>query len=103
LASAYAIPFAPQTFDLATANMVVEHVEDPARMLDELRAVLRPSGRFVFHTPNSASMLIRVATLVPDGPKKLVVRLLENRKSEDVFPTHYRFNRKDEIYRLAEQ
>lgn len=49
-ASAYAIPFAPRTFDLATANMVVENVDDPARMLDEIRGVLRPCGRFAFHT-----------------------------------------------------
>lgn len=103
LASAYELPFAPRTFDLATANMVVEHVDNPARMLDEIRRVLRPSGRFTFHTPNRASMLIRLASFAPDGLKKLLARVLENRKAEDVFPTHYCFNRKGEIQQLAEQ
>jgi SAM-dependent methyltransferase len=102
LASTYAIPFARGSFDLATANMVVEHVDDPACMLDEIRSVLRPSGRFAFHTPNSASWLIRLASLAPDGLKKLLARVLENRKAEDVFPTRYRFNRKGDIQRLAE-
>lgn len=103
LASAYAIPLAPQTFDLATANMVVEHVDDPEKMLEELRRVLRPSGRFLFHTPNRTSWLIRILSLIPDGIKKLGARVLENRKSEDVFPTHYRFNCGEDIHRLAEK
>ena len=103
LASAYELPFASRTFDLATANMVVEHIDDPARMLDEIRRVLRPSGRFTFHTPNRASVLIRLASFAPDGLKKLLARVLENRKAEDVFPTHYRFNRKRDIQQLAEQ
>lgn len=103
LASTYELPFAPRTFDLATANMVVEHIDDPARMLDEIRRVLRPSGHFMFHTPNRASMLIRLASFAPDGLKKLLVRVLENRKAEDVFPTHYRFNRKRDVEQLAEQ
>jgi ubiquinone/menaquinone biosynthesis C-methylase UbiE len=103
LASAYELPFAPRTFDLATANMVVEHVEDPGRMLDEIRSVLRPSGRFTFHTPNRASMLIRLASSAPNGLKRLLARMLENRKAEDVFPTHYCFNRKGDIQQLAEE
>jgi len=103
LASAYRLPFGPRTFDLATANMVVEHIDDPARMLDEIRRVLRPSGHFTFHTPNRASMLIRLASVAPNGLKKLLARVLENRKAEDVFPTHYRFNRKGDVQLLAEQ
>src|SRR5690349_9818195 len=36
------LPFSAETFDLVTANMVVEHLESPAADLQEIRRVLRP-------------------------------------------------------------
>ena len=46
-----ALPFASETFEFVTANVVVEHVEHP-KSPTEIRRVLVPGGRFVFHTPN---------------------------------------------------
>ena len=39
------LPFADASFDLAIAWDVVEHVQDPERLLAELARVLRPGGR----------------------------------------------------------
>ncbi|HLX68230.1 MAG TPA: methyltransferase domain-containing protein [Verrucomicrobiae bacterium] len=43
------------SFDAVTLNHVVEHVPDPVRTLAECRRILKPNGRLVLFTPNSAS------------------------------------------------
>lgn len=100
-ANGYELPFRDGSFDLVTANMVVEHVAEPRRLLCEVRRVLSPGGRFVFHTPNRNHPAVRMASLVPDGVKRGLVRWLENRHAEDVFPTHYRLNSAGDISAAA--
>ncbi len=90
-------PLKSGTFDLITANMVVEHLEDPPKVLAEIRRMLKPGGLFVFHTPNYRNYLIFIASLVPDRIKKKIVRFLESREATDVFPTHYRLNTPEDI------
>lgn len=100
--SADALPFEAHVFDVASANMVMEHVERPELVLRELRRVLRPGGLFVFHTPNRRNWAIALADTLPDAMKTMLARILEGRASEDVFPTRYRFNERDAIARLAQ-
>lgn len=95
------LPFAAGSFDLVTANWVVEHLESPEAVLSEIKRVLRPGGRFLFHTPNRKAPSLRVAAHTPEGLKKRLIWLLERRHEEDVFPTHYRMNTADDIQRLA--
>lgn len=50
------LPFGAGAFDAVLNCGVLEHVEDEARALAELRRVLRPRGRlFTYHLPNGAS------------------------------------------------
>jgi len=100
-ATAKALPFPTGTFDVISANMVMEHVADPVAVLTELRRVLRPGGAFVFHTPNRRYWAIRVARFVPQGVKNVAIRILEGRAEEDVFPTCYQFNDRDDIAKIA--
>jgi ubiquinone/menaquinone biosynthesis C-methylase UbiE len=102
LASGYQLPFAPESFELVSANMVVEHVAEPAQLLNELRRVLKPGGRFLFHTPNRDTWSIRIATWTPTWLKLKLIRLLENRLPDDVFPTFHRLNRRADIERFAQ-
>lgn len=44
LATAEALPFADDTFDVACAQLVVNFMADPVRGLAEMRRVVRPSG-----------------------------------------------------------
>ena len=46
-ASATALPFPDDTFDVVTAFDVIEHVEPEHAILDELTRVLRPGGRLL--------------------------------------------------------
>jgi 2-polyprenyl-3-methyl-5-hydroxy-6-metoxy-1,4-benzoquinol methylase len=98
-----ALPFKAETFDLVTANMVVEHIKDPQNFLADIYRVLRPNGRFLFHTPNYLFWLIFLSHLVPDNLKKSMVKILEHRDAEDVFPTHYTMNSPGRIGRLASE
>lgn len=97
------LPFPNETFDLVTANMVVEHLANPQEQFCEVRRVLRPGGLFVFHTPNRHGHATVIAAMMPEGLKALGVRLLEGRMQHDRFRTYYRTNSKPEIHLLAER
>ena len=49
------LPFADASFDVITANQVIEHVRATDRVLSEIRRVLRPGGVAVISTNNMAS------------------------------------------------
>ena len=104
-ARAYAVgeylPFGDETFHLVTSNMVVEHFPDPGAVAAEIRRVLNPGGRFIFHTPHFLYYLIFLAHLTP-GPLKLwLARHLEDRTEADCFQTFYRMNTEAAIRRIA--
>jgi SAM-dependent methyltransferase len=95
------LPFPDATFDLVTANMVVEHLPDPLAQFREVARVLKPGGRFLFHTPNGTGYPTLMARAVPDALRGLGARLLESRAEEDRFPTYYRANTPARIRELA--
>ena len=95
------LPFASESFSLVTANMVVEHLDEPAIMLRELRRVLAPGGRLIFHTPNARAFPTAVVRRIPDGLKKTLAYWLDGRQGKDVFPTYYRANDPGEIQEFA--
>jgi ubiquinone/menaquinone biosynthesis C-methylase UbiE len=96
------LPFADASFDLVTANMVVEHLADPAAQVREIRRVLAPGGVFMCHTPNVFSYPTIVARLLPDAAKKPLARWLEGRRGADVFKTYYRANSPRRLRRVVE-
>lgn len=95
------LPFADRSFDVISANMVVEHLADPAAVLAEVRRCLRPGGVFVFHTTNRRNFKVALADRLPQGFKNRLILLLEQRRAEDVFPTHYAINTLAQVEALA--
>jgi len=63
------LPFKDNSFNLITSNMVLEHVEDPLSLFNELRRILKPGGKFVFHTPNKYGYNTIAARLLPEFAK----------------------------------
>ncbi len=54
-ALAHALPFQPQSFDVALSMFVIEHLVFPAKFLDEVWYLLRPSGRLLLIAPDFTS------------------------------------------------
>jgi ubiquinone/menaquinone biosynthesis C-methylase UbiE len=100
--SAEMLPFPDESFNLITANMVVEHLADPSLAFAEICRVLVPGGLFVFHTPNVNGYVAWVSKRLPNKLKKVVIALLENRTSADVYPTYYRCNADRTIVEIAD-
>ena len=101
LATGAALPFADESFDLVTANMVVEHLEAPTANFQEISRVLKPRGAFLFHTPNALGYPTLLARMVPEAVKKRAASLLDGRREEDVYPTFYRANNRRSLEAIA--
>jgi len=75
------LPYADASFDAVCAMDLLEHVEDPARLVAEASRVLAPGGVFFFHTFNRtwlAKLIVidGVRLFVKNTPKDLhVLRL----------------------------
>lgn len=78
VANGYSLPFRNETFDVVAAMDVLEHVEEPRLLISEASRVLKPNGRFFFHTFNrnwiSYVLIIKgVEWCVPNAPKNMHV------------------------------
>src|SRR6185503_14220063 len=96
------LPFATGTFDLVTANMVLEHVERPASLFAEIARVLGDGGRLLVHTPNLFGYSTLAATLLPQAVKLRLAKAWNERDAGDVYPTYYRANTRAALKTLAE-
>ncbi len=90
------LPFRAQSLDLITLNNVAEHLERPREVLSEFARVLAPGGRVIIHTPNVSSYPMRAVQLgrriLPKAFIVKLIRFMDYREEEDVFPTYYRAN-----------
>lgn len=86
------LPFRDQTFDLITANMVLEHVKNPPQLFAEVSRVLAAGGRFIVHTPNAFGYTTALARLFPKNLLAPLAQLLLERDPADVYPTYYHAN-----------
>jgi ubiquinone/menaquinone biosynthesis C-methylase UbiE len=95
------LPFKDEAFNLATANMVIEHIEQPEAMLREIARVLKPGGLFLFHTPNARGYSTLVARMIPSRLAPHLSHFLMGRALADVYPTFYRLNTHSSISSAA--
>jgi SAM-dependent methyltransferase len=105
--SVYHLPFADNSLDLITCNMVVEHLAEPATAFAEAARCLRPGGAFIVNTPNLLNYGIfgnAIASRVM--PEKWRLRLVhgsDGREPEDIFPVQYKANTAHRLVRLLRE
>ncbi|MDA9165647.1 class I SAM-dependent methyltransferase [Alphaproteobacteria bacterium] len=90
------LPYKDKTFDVVFSNNVMEHLEFPETVLNEVQRVLKPGGKFLFKTTNKFHYVPLFAKLTPVWFHKLYNKL-RGRHPEDTFPTLYKFNCKKDI------
>ncbi|MBN2119581.1 MAG: class I SAM-dependent methyltransferase [Candidatus Omnitrophica bacterium] len=95
------LPFKDGSFDLVTANMVVEHLKNPEAVFKEVSRILSPEGIFIIHTTNTLSYLTAIGSLTPRKWKKKLISFVDGRDEEDVFGVYHRANTSRRIRSLA--
>jgi 2-polyprenyl-3-methyl-5-hydroxy-6-metoxy-1,4-benzoquinol methylase len=50
-------------FDAVTLNMVLEHIDDPRKIVSEMRRILKKGGILFVEVPNMESMMLKAAAL----------------------------------------
>jgi 2-polyprenyl-3-methyl-5-hydroxy-6-metoxy-1,4-benzoquinol methylase len=91
---------ANEKFDLVTARMVVEHVEQPARFAQSLARLTNPGSVVVLFTVNWWSITALAAHWSPLGAHHMVKRWLWGTEEKDTFPTTYKMNQRATLSRL---
>lgn len=97
------VPENDGTFDLITANMVFEHMNNPDAVLAESARLLKPGGTLLFHTPNIWYPATMLAACIPSPVRNRVTAWLEKRPAKDIYPTHYKLNSVQAIRRAADR
>jgi SAM-dependent methyltransferase len=94
--SLYELPFADGSVDLVTCNMVVEHLDNPARAFAEVARCLSSTGAFVVKTPNVWNYGVMAnaaaARILPEGLRLRLAQGSDGRRDHEFFPVRYRAN-----------
>jgi SAM-dependent methyltransferase len=85
------IPYDDGSFDVVLTHNVLEHVEDPGRLFQEVSRVLRPGGLFISKTPNRLHYVALIARTTPHRFHEFINRRRDIQAS-DTFRTYYRCN-----------
>jgi SAM-dependent methyltransferase len=103
------LPFEDAYFDLVYSWAVVEHLENPAPLFEDLYRVIKPGGWLCAWTPNRFGYFAIGAQLIPDVLHGWLLKRLTNvgreneRKEKDVFPTFYRANTYGQVRKVAKR
>ena len=92
IASANELPFEDNFFDLVVSSWVLEHLENPKKVFDEIYRVLKPGGKVIFLTPNTWSYNVWLIRMIPNRLHGIFTRKLYNRHEVETYPVFYRIN-----------
>lgn len=91
------MPFEDNRFDLAYADYLLEHLQDPKKAAKEIFRVLKPNGVFIIRTPNLWHYVTLISRLTPHNLHTFLREKLQSKHEEDTFRTYYRCNTRHRI------
>lgn len=94
------IPYPDESFNIVFSNNVLEHVNNPGNLFDEIYRILKPGGFFISKTPNKRYYVPAIARLTPHRFHEFINER-RGRKRQDTFPTVYRCNTPEEVQKFA--
>lgn len=100
VADGQCIPYDGELFDVVVSDNVLEHLDEPLKVLNEVARVLKPDGYFLAKTPNRWHYMPTIARLTPHAFHRFYNRL-RGRAAVDTFPTRYRANSIGQMRKLA--
>lgn len=102
IGNVYDIRLPDARVDLAVSQELLEHLECPQQMFNEVARILRPGGIFAVMTPNLWYPSTIISWLTPYSFHRFMVRMLHGIDARDIFPTWYRANTHRQLRRLGE-
>lgn len=100
VADANKIPYPDNSFDLVFSDNVLEHLDQPLLIFNEVKRVLKAGGKFLIKTPNKYHYVPLISRLTPHSFHQYVNKM-RGRDEDDTFPTHYLANSKTDLSQLA--
>jgi SAM-dependent methyltransferase len=86
-------PLQDSSVDLCLCDNVLEHVEDPEAFFSECQRIVKQGGYLCIRTTNLLSYVGILSKLVPNKlSARVLSRVQDKRREEDIFPTLYRCN-----------
>jgi SAM-dependent methyltransferase len=93
-------PIADESIDICVCDHVLEHVKDVSRFFSECGRVLKSGGYLCIRTPNANSYVAVAARLISnEHHARVLSKVQERRRPEDIFPTLYRCNTRRKLVR----
>jgi SAM-dependent methyltransferase len=94
-------PLDDNSVDLLLSDYVLEHLEQPGSFFAEISRVLKAGGYFCARTPNRWGYVALASRLLHSTRHaRVVTKVQQSRKEEDVFETFYRCNTAGKLNRL---
>lgn len=102
LADLSAIPCKDNSIDLVTCDFVLEHIQNPIAVFQEIFRVLKPGGVFLFRTTNVFNPVMMLSKFLPLFLHKILRDTLL-KKEEGTHKTYYRANTYKKLLRFGRQ
>jgi ubiquinone/menaquinone biosynthesis C-methylase UbiE len=97
------MPFRDNSFDLAYADYLLEHLAEPVKAAREMYRVLKPGGVFIIRTPNLWHYVTLISRITPHWLHTLLRVKLQGKHEEDTFKTYYSCNTRHQIKQVFEK
>jgi len=61
------LPFRDNSFDIVIMGEILEHLRNPAKLMEQTKAVLKPGGKILISLPNECTLYHRLKMLLGKG------------------------------------